>query len=408
MRRKKMQVAIVVLVSILFLAPSAFAADAIKVGVVDSYSGGAASLANDNLKGLKLAIGEVNAKGGVLGKKIEIMTRDDKFQPGTGLPQARDLVLKEGVDLLVGTYNSAIALAISEFAKKEKIPFLVTGAKSERITGQFGHRYVFLMDETTVMPGKAAAAVLAKKPYTKYWIAGDDFEFGHALTDSVWNHLKALNPKVQLLGKTFWKMGEIDFTPYITQIMSAKPDCLIMGSSGATVIAFQKAAKATGLSKAVPEYQHTAIDYAILNALGLNAPEGVYGTAHYLFYYPQTPENKAFVETYRKAYNSYPTMPSYFGYITGHFIAEAYKKAGKVDKEKFIDALEGAVLERSPVGRLELRACDHQVMHPTFFGVTKKVPEYKDFLIGTDIATVSARDAAPTCEDIAKARAKGK
>jgi branched-chain amino acid transport system substrate-binding protein len=395
-------------VAILILGSYCLGAEVIRVGVVDSYSGGAASLALDNLNGLKLAVAEANAKGGVLGRKIEILTRDDKFQPSLGLTQARDLVLKENVDVLMGTYNSSIALAVSDFARKEKVPFLVTGAKSERITGQFGHRYVFLIDETTVMPGKAAAAVLAKKPYTRYWIAGDDFEFGHAITESVWNNLKALNPRAQLLGQTFWKMGEIDFTPYITQIMAAKPDCLIMGSSGATVIAFQKAARATGLSGVVPEYQHTAIDFAILNALGLNAPEGVYGTAHYLFYYPETPENRAFVETYRKAYRTYPTMPSFYGYIAGRFIAEGFRKAGKVDKERFIDALEGMVLEKSPVGRLELRACDHQVMLPTFFGITKKVPEYKDFLIGVDIVTVAAKDAAPTCEEIQKARAKGR
>lgn len=385
-----------------------FAADTIKIGVVDAYTGGAAPMCLDNLNGFKMAVDAVNAKGGVLGKKIVYVVRDDKFKPDVSLAMAKELVMKEKVDILVGTISSAAALAVSDFAKKEKIPFICTGAKSEKITGEKGHRYVFQTDENTAMPGKAMAQVLAKKPYIKYWIAGDDMEYGHAITDAVWNNLKALNPKVQLLGQSWWKVGETDFGPYITAIMSAKPDFLILGNSGASVIGFQKAAKATGLSQAVPLYQHTAIDLTILLGNGLEGPEGVYGTAGYLFYYPETPENKAFIAEYRKVYNKYPTQPSFYGYVTGQFIAKAYQKAGSTNREKFIDALEGMVLENTAVGRLELRKCDHQIMLPTFVGVTKKVPEYNEFLIATDIVTVSPQDGLPSCEQVLKTRAAAK
>src|SRR5271157_403410 len=384
------------------------AADTIKIGVVDAYTGGAAPMCLDNLNGFKMAVDAVNAKGGVLGKKIVYVVRDDKFKPDVSLAMAKELVMKEKVDILVGTISSAAALAVSDFAKKEKIPFICTGAKSEKITGEKGHRYVFQTDENTAMPGKAMAQVLAKKPYIKYWIAGDDMEYGHAITDAVWNNLKALNPKVQLLGQSWWKVGETDFGPYITAIMSAKPDFLILGNSGASVIGFQKAAKATGLSQAIPLYQHTAIDLTILLGNGLEGPEGVYGTAGYLFYYPQTPENKAFIAEYRKVYNKYPTQPSFYGYVTGEFIAKAYQKAGSTNREKFIDALEGMVLENTAVGRLELRKCDHQIMLPTFVGVTKKVPEYNEFLIATDIVTVSAQDGVPSCEQVLKTRGAAK
>ena len=395
--------------SLFLVASSALAAPkAIKIGIIDAYTGGAAPMCIDNLNGFKMAIEEVNAKGGVLGRKIEYVTRDDKFKPDVSLAMAKELVMKEKVDILVGTISSAAALAVSDFAKKEKVPFLVTGAKSEKISGEKGHRYVFQMDENTSMPGKAMAQVLAKKPYTKYWIAGDDMEYGHAITDAVWNNLKVLKPEVELLGQTWWKVGEADFAPYITAILAKKPDFLIMGNSGASVIGFQKAAKATGLSQAVPMYQHTAIDLAILAPNGIDGPEGVYGSGGYLFYYPLTPENKAFTAEYQKAYSKYPTMPSFYGYATGLFIAKAYQKAGNTNREKFIDALEGMVLETSAVGRLELRKCDHQLLLPTFVGVTKKVPEYKDFLIGTDIVTVSAADGVPSCEQVLKTRKAAK
>ncbi len=393
---------------LLMVASSVLAAKAIKIGIIDAYTGGAAPMSMDNLNGFKMAIEQVNAKGGVLGTKIEYVTRDDKFKPDVSLAMAKELVLKEKVDILVGTISSASALAVSDFARKEKVPFLCTGAKSEKISGEQGHRYVFQMDENTSMPGKAVAQVLAKKPFTKYWIAGDDMEYGHAITDAVWNNLKVLNPKAELLGQTWWKVGEADFAPYITAILSAKPDFLIMGNSGASVIGFQKAAKATGLSQTISLYQHTAIDLAILAPNGIDGPEGVYGSGHYLFYYPQTPENKAFTAEYQKKYNKYPTMPAFYGYVTGQFIAKAYQKAGSTNREKFIDALEGMVLETSAVGRLELRKCDHQLLLPTFVGVTKKVPEYKDFLIGTDITMVSAADGTPSCEQVLKTRKTAK
>ncbi len=345
-----------------------------------------------------MAINKANAKGGVLGKKIEFSTRDEKFKPDIGLAMAKELVLKEHVDILMGTINSATALAVSGFAKKEKIPFFVTFSKSDKITGEQGHRYVFQISENTLMAGRAAAFELAKKPFVKYWIAGDDYEYGHAIADGVWNQLKKLKPGVQLLGQSWWKLGETDLTPYITQILAAKPDFIISATGGTGMVNFQKAAKATGLDKKIPFYQHTAIELSTLEPQGQDAPEGVYGTANYLFYYPDTPENKAFVAEFRKIYNRYPKVGALYGYAAGTFLIKGFQKAGKVDKEKLINALEGISID-SPVGKLELRACDHQATLPMFFGVTKKSPQYP-FLIASDIVTIPAKDYMPTCEEI--------
>ena len=240
---------------------------------VDTYSGPATSFTQDVLDGFKLAVEKINAKGGVLGRKIEYMTRDEKFKPDIGLAMAKDLVMKEKVDILMGTINSGTALAVSDFAKKEKVPFFVTFAKSDKIIGEKGHRYVFNMNENTLMAGKAAALMLAKKPYVKYWIAGDDYEYGHAIADGVWNHLKKLKSGRQLVGQSWWKVGEADFTPYITQIMAAKPDFLIVATGGSGMVNFQKAAKATGLSQKVPFYQHTANEHSTLMAQGPNHPK---------------------------------------------------------------------------------------------------------------------------------------
>ncbi|HME42291.1 MAG TPA: ABC transporter substrate-binding protein [Syntrophorhabdales bacterium] len=394
------------LLGLVLVVASSHAANTIKVGIVDTYSGPPASYSQDVVDGFKMARDKINAKGGVLGRKIEYTTRDEKFKPDVGLAMAKELVMKENVDILAGTINSATALAISDFVKKEKIPFFVSNAKSERITGQMGHRYVFSTNENTAMAGKAAAVVLAKMPFTKYWIAGDDYEFGHAIGDGVWNNLKALKPSVQLLGQTWWKVGETDFTPYITAIVAAKPDFIIVATGGSGMVNFQKAAKATGLAEKIPFYQHTANEITIGQALGMDAPEGVYGTANYLFYYPATPANKAFAAEFKKLYGRYPKMTALYGYITAEFIARGFQKAGSMNKEKFIDAVEGMVLDDTPVGKIEMRKCDHQVTLPMFWGVTKKSPEYKDFLISSDLVTIPASEYMPTCEQVLKARGK--
>jgi branched-chain amino acid transport system substrate-binding protein len=387
---------------VLILSQAGHTANTIKVGIIDTYSGPATTQTQDVLDAFKMAVEKINAAGGVLGKKIEFTARDEKFKPDIGLAMAKELVLKEKVDILMGTINSATALAISDFARKEKIPFFVTMSKSDKIVGEKGHRYVFGMNENTIMAGRAAALALAKKPYVKYWIAGDDYEYGHAIADRVWENLQKLNPKVQLIGQSWWKLGEADFTPYIAQILAAKPDFVIGAVGGASIVGFQKAAKATGFSEKLPFFTHTAIEHSTLAPQGLDAPEGVFGTVNYLFYYPDTPANSDFVKEFKKLYNREPKMGALYGYVTARYIAEGFKKAGKIDKEKFITALEGMVID-SPVGKLEIRKCDHQLTLPMYFGVTKKDPKY-DFLIATGIETIPAKDYMPTCEEVLKLR----
>ncbi len=394
----------VILLSVLCMLSVSQAANTIKVGIVDTYTGPATTFTNDVLDGFKLAVERINAQGGILGKKVEYTTRDEKFKPDIGLAMAKELILKEKVDILMGTINSATTLAISDFVKKEKVPFFVTFAKSEKIVGEKGHRYIFNMNEHTEMAGRAAAIALAKKPYVKYWIAGDDYEYGHAIADAVWNNLKKLKPSVRKVGETWWKVGEADFTPYITQILAAKPDFIIVATGGSGMVNFQKAAKATGLSQKVPFYQHTATELSVLAPQGANAPEGVYGTANYFFYYPDTPENRAFVADFKKAYNRNPRIGALYGYMTAQFIAEGYKKAGKIDREKLVNALEGMTLN-SPVGPLEIRKCDHQLLLPMYFGVTKKDPKY-DFLIAGSIETIQGKDYVPSCQEVLKLRKK--
>jgi len=124
------------------------------------------------------------------------------------------------------------------------------------------------------MIGKAAAVALSKKPYTKYWIAGEDYEYGHAVGEATWRYIKAMKPEAQLLGQTWWKVGEADLGPYIAPIVQAKPDCLIMGTGGTGNLNFMKLAKAMDLPKQMAIDLHTSIELSNLQPLGKEGARG--------------------------------------------------------------------------------------------------------------------------------------
>lgn len=374
----------------------------IKIGIVDTYTGPASYYSNDVRDAFMMVVDKINASGGILGRKVEVMTRDDKFKVDVGLSEAKELIMKENVNVLVGTINSALALAVSDLCRKEKVPFLVTFAKSDKITGADGHRYVFSVNENTAMIGKAAAVALARRPYVKYWIAGDDYEYGHAVANALWRNLKKLKPKAVLLGESWWKVGEPDFTPYITAILAAKPDCLIAATGGRDCVPFLKAAKATGLNLKLPLFMHTAADSG--KSLGLEGPQGVLGTDVYYSYYPKTPANRKFVAEFSSLYHRQPNAGALSGYLAARFIQKAYEKAGSINTGKFIQSLEGMKVA-SPVGEVTMRAYDHQVILPMFFGVTKNEPGYK-YLVASGIETIPGSQLMPSVEEIRQARQK--
>jgi branched-chain amino acid transport system substrate-binding protein len=138
--------------------------------------------------------------------------------------------------------------------------------------------------------------------------------------------------------------------------------------------------------------------------LGEEAPEGVLGTSNYHFYYPDTPENKEFVEEFKEAHGRYPKVGALYGYLAAQYIIKGFEKAGSIDTEKLIDELEGFSVD-SPVGPVKMRACDHQAELPMFMGVTEKSPDYP-FFIAADIETIPGPQTLPTCEEIKKLRSK--
>jgi branched-chain amino acid transport system substrate-binding protein len=387
---------------LLLFPPDSSGADAIRVGIVDAYQAPPSRLPVDVLDGFRLAADKINAEGGVRSMRIVPVTRGGKPESGSGLATARALVAEEKVDILVATSDRARAFDLADFAAKERVPLFIAFSERPVTGGRQGNRYVFTMSESPRMAGVAAAVMLHEKPYENYWIAGDDDDYGHALADALWGALKQLEPTFVLVGQSWWKADHTDFTPYIARIIAAQPDFVVVATGPSNIARFQRAAKAAGLSGKIPFYQHWANEQSVLAAQGNDAVEGVYGTASYLFYNPSTPANNAFSDEFRKAFHRYPGSGAFYGYMTARFIAEGYRKAGKVDKEQLISSLEGMRLD-SPVGSVAIRSCDHQLELPIFLSVTGKNPAYPDFLASVSLQSLAARYYMQRCGEGAKA-----
>ncbi len=386
----------------LFLCPApSMGADPIRIGVINGYPAPFASYGTDMVDGVKLAISEINGKGGVNDSMLECIVGSGS--PGLG--EVKDLVLKEHAKVLVGSLSGDVALTVADFARDQKIPFLETFSDDETPVEATARPYVFHMHETGRMGAAAAAILFHEKLFTKYWVAGEDDDYGHALGRTFWNGIKKLEPEFQLLGESWWKPGETDLSPYIDRILAAKPQFLVVATRGLDTVNFQKAAKALGFTEKIPFYQHSVTDITMSRQLGADAQEGVYGTTSYLFYNPSIPANKAFVDAFRKAYGRYPGSGAFYGYVSVMFVSEGMKKTGVVDGAKLVAAMEGMRLS-GPVGTVAMRPCDHQLALPVFLSKTSRDQAYPDFLMSNTIQGMPAGYYMEACGEEPRTAAK--
>jgi branched-chain amino acid transport system substrate-binding protein len=376
----------------------------IRIGVIDGYSGLAAVYTDDKLKACRLYVEEVNAKGGVLGRKIELIVRDDELKPDMGVKYLIDLYLEKKVDFCIGGISSAVLLANSEWCKNNKKMWLAWDARTDRATGAMGHRYLIRTASDTDMDGNAMARFWAKQPYTKYYTISADYEYGHAVVDAFKKHMNRLRPDVQFLGEQWPKFGEIDYTAYVTPIMQANPEVLYVGLWGGDAMTLIKQAKPYGLfEKMKVMCLHGGL--SLLGPIGMVMPEGAYVGTNYFFNFVENPENKAFLQAYKDKYGVVPGDYSYLGYTGIKTLVEGIKKAKTTDQEKVIDALEGITIE-TPGGPLTIRKFDHQGEMGVYVGLTKKSPEFSRFLILEKLDYIPGSQIIRSVEEVKALREK--
>lgn len=343
--------------------PSSAGGPPIKIVSLSSTTGSLSFAGSRSHQGATLAVEEVNRAGGVLGRPFELTVMDDKTDPQEGVKLFREAVAN-GIVASIGPFASAVAPAVSQTANELKTPVFLAGAWTRSFTEEFGHRYVFRIATNDRVFASATAEEVAKRPFTRYCTIGYDFAYGRDITANTMGALKKLKPEVSALqGCEFWpKLGDAEFTPYITAMMSQKPDAVLLGGLVAEgVTAFFKQANQFGLFKSVGAV-HPSLGMP-LNNWGLakaEVIEGVVTGGGYPLPPVDTPANKLFYDQFRAKFNDFPMETAVESYYAVKTLAKAIQKAGAVDKEKIIDALEGMTVELLTGPTVTIRPFDHQ------------------------------------------------
>lgn len=345
----------------------------ILIGHVHSMSGAMSMYGISCTTGGEIAVAEINAAGGVLGRPVKQITRDDKLSPETGLREAKSLILDEKVDFLTGTISSAIALAISDYCKTAKKIFIVNISQSALITEEKGHRYIFRIDTNSIPYwGYGPADALAERWGDKKIVSlGFDYVTGHVAGHDFWERYKQLVPDAYAV-KEFWPpLGTSDFTPYISGIMGTDAECLVLHCIyGGGDLAFVKQAVAAGIFEKFHVVNSCSGDAETWSAVrkGETAPIGALSTCRYPFWAIEDPASIAFAKEHYARVGFWPSYGAMNQYLIIYALKAAIEKVGSVDTEKVIDALEGMVMDTF-VGKIKIRECDHQAMMPTWIGI---------------------------------------
>ncbi|HEX5528287.1 MAG TPA: ABC transporter substrate-binding protein, partial [Methylomirabilota bacterium] len=373
--------ALTMLLAVVLAMPMAASAQKpIKVGVPLPLSGPPALFGDPASKGAQMYVDELNAKGGVLGRKIELIIRDSKADANEAVRVAREMILKDNVDFLMGTLTSAEGPAVSVVAKENKIVFIAPIPKTDQLTAADKlHPYVFRIAANTTMEGRSAAEIVAKWPVTKVATIAFDYAYGQDVTKAFVDHIKKIKPSVQIVDQQWPKLGEQDYNPFINAQMAKKPEAIVSSIWGGFFVTYAKQGKALGMFDAV-KYNFIGLGEAATpettKSMGADYPVGIWGNSYDAFYWGETPAHREYTQKLSKYLkDEYPSSWAIQGYTGMQFLAEAIKKAGSTDSDKVSKALLGLTID-TPIGKQTIREKDHQANRGQLYGKTVKDPRF--------------------------------
>src|SRR5512134_2908682 len=352
----------------------------IRVGFPMILSGPGALFGEPALKGAQMYVEEINAKGGVLGRKIELVPRDTKGNADEAVRVSRELILKENVDFLVGTLTSAEGPAVSVVAKENKIVFIAPIPKTDQLTAPDKlHPYVFRVASTTTIEGRTAAELIAKWGVKRVATISPDYAYGQDVTKAFVEYMKKIKPDVEIVDQQWPKLGEADYTPFINAQMAKKPEAVFSSLWGGHFVTFAKQAKPLGYFDAV-KYNFIGVGEAgspeSTKSMGKDYPVGIWGNSYDAFYWGETPAHKDYVARLAKYLkDEYPSSWAIQGYTGMQFLVEAIKKANSTDSDKVSKALLGLTIQ-TPIGPQTIREKDHQANRGQLYGKTVMDPKY--------------------------------
>jgi branched-chain amino acid transport system substrate-binding protein len=387
-----------------WLAGPALAQDnVVKIGWVADMSGIGATFYKSQKAAVDMFVEETNAAGGFLGKKIEVIARDSALKPDVGANLARELILSEKCDFLIGPTSSGVALAVSKVANEfKKIVFFHT-SNAESITTTDYQPYMFQVVPNTGIEGRGIAVYLAQKPYTKYGYIGFDYAYGHTQFDAFKGQLQKLNPKAEIVVEVWPKQGETNYSSYIPNLMAKGPEVIFSSLWGGGLASFIKQAVPYGLFK--KSTLSALFDLDMLRAAGQEMPEGLLGYARCPFYGVNTPQMAAFTAKYSAKYNEEPADWAIMIYDGLLALKKAVDTAKTLDSDTLVKTIAG-MKWTSLRGERYIRAVDHMANVGIYVGTTYKDPKYKNFLILKDVTEVPAEKAWLSVEEVEKLQPK--
>ncbi len=350
------------------LLQGAHAQGTIKIGEVNSYKAQAAFL-EPYKKGMELAIDEINAAGGVAGKKLELITRDDNATPGDAVRAAEELVSREQVQVLAGSFLSNIGLALADFAKQKKFFFLAGEPLTDKITWQNGNKYTFRLRPSTYMQAAMLVPEAAKLKKKRWAVVYPNYEYGQSAVATFKQLLKAAQPDVEFVAEQASPLGKLDAGSVVQALADAKPDAILNVLFGADLAKFVREGNTRGLFEGRAVVSLLTGEPEYLDPLKDETPNGWIVTG-YPWYGVQTPEHKAFFLAYQRKYKDYPRLGSVVGYSLIKSIAEGVRKAGGADTEKLVAAFRGLQVD-TPFGKITYRPEDQQSTMGAFVGKTR-------------------------------------
>jgi branched-chain amino acid transport system substrate-binding protein len=365
----------------------------IKIGAINVLSGSFAAYGKSGRQGAQLAIDEINAQGGLLGRKLELIQVDGQAKPDVGVQEARRLILNEKVNFLIGVDSSSVALAVAPLTNEYKIPFVAMHAATPALTEQC-NPYVFRTSNNARMDAFAAADLAAKLPYKRWANIGPDYEFGHSSWNDFIARLKEKRPDVEVVGEQWPKGGESNYTPYITALIQQRPEGVFSVLWAGDLVTFVRQANAFGFFKQIKVFEDpVGAALESIGPMGKDAPIGELFSTRYWFLQSQSPVNKKFVEAYHHQFGEWPSYNAEEHYAGVQMLAAAVRKAKSLDAEAIKKAFEadGGMTYEAPEGKKWMRPADHQVFEALVWGYTTPSKDYP-FVVLKDITMVPEKD----------------
>src|SRR5580693_3717290 len=371
------------MIAIAGLMPAAAAAEnTIKIGYPMPLSGPASVYGVPVVKGAEMAVKEINESGGVLGRKLELLTRDSKASADEAVRLARELIIKDSADFLSGTLTSAEAPAVSTIAKENKIVFIAPTAKTIQLVAPANlHPYIFRLASNTDIDGRTGASIVAAwKDVKRVATIAPDYAYGRDAVGAFVDFIKKARPDIEIVDQQWPKLGQSDFTPFITAQMSKQPQAVFCDVFGGDFVTLAKQAGPLGYFKAINNRLADAGEVGTTDAaqaLGADYPYGIWSDAYDPVIWPENepPEHKAYIERLKAfTHEQYASGWAIMGYGSILAIVEGIKKANSTNSDKVAKAMVGMSFD-TPIGKLTFNQ-SHETEMGEFWGQMVKDDHY--------------------------------